>query len=557
MKENSSGCTDTLKVSRYERPTLYSIKTPPPPSTTLFIVCKNTYFTLPININPPIGYNIAKIEWQYDSSYQAFASKIPYNNYPLPTGLDTFFVVPSDIPYKISHKGTFRCRVTNDKGCYTYYQWDVSVYGAYAGKPKDLTLCGSNLKTIDLNKQLSEQDIGGQWALKSSNFPKNKFDKKGIINIDSIPFGIYKFAYIVSSVTNTCFDTAFVRVNINPELKIDAGKDQILTCKDSVLTLGTTQNIQNQVIKTWINLENTGSIFPDTALLKIGQEGRYVLTIKHKTNGCTISDTVLVKDQRMKNIFSYEPIKCGAKYGSAKVELVHNGILPITYTIDNQILSSNIFNQLTEGKHKIIVSDAGSCQDTFSFILTKPLDIKVTLFPKDTTIDTGDTLLLQLFFFSNTINNVKEMTWFKDGALFDKKISIQKSIKPLQNSNYQVVVESKDGCKDSASANIKVIKGVDLFAPTVFSPNNDQNNDIFKLYPNPKKVNKILYFDIYDRWGNHILHQENIDANSSNFGWDGTYRGEVMEQSTYLWSAEISFFNGISKKLLGDVNLLR
>ena len=504
-----------------------------------------------------MGYNIAKIEWQYDSTYQASFSKAPYNNYPLPTGLDTFFVVPSDIPYKISHKGIFRCRVTNDKGCYTYYQWGVSVYGAYAGKPKDLTLCGSNLETIDLNKQLSGQDIGGQWALKSSNFPKNKFDKKGIINIDSIPFGIYKFAYIVSSVTNTCFDTAFVRVNINPELKIDAGKNQILTCKDTVLTLGSTQNIQNQVTKSWKNLENTTSFFPDTALLKITQEGRYVLTIEHKTNGCILSDTVFVKDQQMKNIFSYESIKCGEKYGSAKVELVKNGTPPLTYTFNNQILSTNIFKQIPKGKHSIVVSDAGGCKDIFSFILTEPSPIEVNFSPNDTTMEMGDTLLLYLILSSSTNNNIKAMTWLKDGELIDKNISFQKSVKASQNTNYQVVVENKDGCKDSSSINIKVIKSVDLFAPTVFSPNNDQNNDIFKLYPNLKKVNKILSFDIFDRWGNHILHQEDIDAKSSNFGWDGTYKGEVTEQSVYLWSAEISFFNGTSKKLSGDVNLLR
>ena len=72
-----------------------------------------------------------------------------------------------------------------------------------------------------------------------------------------------------------------------------------------------------------------------------------------------------------------------------------------------------------------------------------------------------------------------------------------------------------------------------------------------------EQVNKILSFDIFDRWGNHILHQENIDANNPDFGWNGTFRGELLEESVYLWTVEIGFINGTNKKLSGDVSLIK
>ncbi len=91
--------------------------------------------------------------------------------------------------------------------------------------------------------------------------------------------------------------------------------------------------------------------------------------------------------------------------------------------------------------------------------------------------------------------------------------------------------------------------------PTAFSPNDDQNNDIFKIYPNPKKVTKIINLDIYDRWGNHILHQENKNPNDIDFGWDGTFKNELSPQDVYIWTAEIEFFDGKKKKTNGDMML--
>ena len=552
LKENSSNCTDTMKITKYEKPVLTSTKAPPSNSNYIQ-VCQNAYFTLPISIDPPKGYTVTKVQWRYTK----FVLTAPFIDYPLPSQKDTFFIVPTDTLQIIQQNELFNCLVMNDKGCSTYYHWIVNVFpGGNAGKATDLLICGVNDKTIDLNKQLEGQNPAGKWMSISSTFPKNKFDSKGIINIDSLGFGVYKFAYVVIPWNNLCSDTAYVNVKINPALKIDAGKDQILTCKDATLTLGSAKNIQNQVSKSWKNLDQSASVFPDTALLKINEGGKYVLSIKHKTNGCVLSDTVLVKDQRMKNIFSYEAIPCGAKYGNAKAELSRNGTPPIVYSIDNQAVNSNIFKQIQEGKHKILVSDAGGCRDTFSFVLSKPIDVDINISPQDTTIESGDTLLFKIFT-SLTQNNIKAMSWLKDGQLIDKNISFQKSIKSLQNANYQVFIESKEGCKDSTSATVKVTKSIDLFAPTAFSPNNDQNNDVFKLYPNPKKVNKILSFDIFDRWGNHILHQENIDANNPDFGWDGTFRGELLEESVYLWTVEIGFINGTSKKLSGDVSMFK
>jgi gliding motility-associated-like protein/uncharacterized repeat protein (TIGR01451 family) len=89
---------------------------------------------------------------------------------------------------------------------------------------------------------------------------------------------------------------------------------------------------------------------------------------------------------------------------------------------------------------------------------------------------------------------------------------------------------------------------LDMFIPTVFTPNGDGKNDAFtipllKFYPNNE-------LQVFNRWGNQVFHASSY-MSSGNL-WDGNNLGE----GTYFYVLKINS-NGISKKYGGYTTIVR
>jgi gliding motility-associated-like protein len=542
LRDTISGCEDTINIK---------IK------CVVKVVRNNINDGLPFCIEDnvalypkSVGVNCGKVTFQWYEFPNFNKGSV---GKPIQGATDSIYHPPHDKP------GTFfyKFAAITSEGCASFAAHEIRIAkNVSAGVPIPAFACQGEKRILQLRDYLIGEDSSkfqSSWRCLNTILPKETFDsKKGLVVPEKLAVGQYKFEYYITY--NSCTpDTSVVTLTIRPPLLVNAGIDRALTCKDKIAILGTAQTPQNQYISKWKALGNS-SIISNADVLKVNKSGTYILTVKDTLAGCEAQDTVEVKNQQMSVDFSFTTIRCNEQFGTAKATILQNGTPPINYILDKQASNNDNFEKISEGKHQIIVSDAADCRDTFNFSLIKPLPLSVDFSPKDSTLESGDTLLLKLF--SSLPNTkIKAMTWFTNNQPSDKILIFQKSIKPSQDTHYQVIVESTDGCKDTATALIKVIKSSDYFAPTAFSPNNDQINDAFKIYPNPKKIIKINSFDIFDRWGNHILHQENMNQNDSNFGWDGTFRNELLSQGVYIWKAEIEFFDGKKKKLNGDFML--
>jgi gliding motility-associated-like protein len=67
--------------------------------------------------------------------------------------------------------------------------------------------------------------------------------------------------------------------------------------------------------------------------------------------------------------------------------------------------------------------------------------------------------------------------------------------------------------------------------PNVFSPNNDGENDVFKIYGGNTNC-RIKTFQIFNRWGEQVF--EGTEAN--NFEWDGQYNGKLCDAGVYVFA---------------------
>lgn len=99
-----------------------------------------------------------------------------------------------------------------------------------------------------------------------------------------------------------------------------------------------------------------------------------------------------------------------------------------------------------------------------------------------------------------------------------------------------------------------MVEDILFFAPNAFTPDGNELNNLWK--PEISGID-IYDFDlyIYNRWGEVIW--ENHDPSR---GWDGTYKGRLVTNDTYIWVATVKnpynddkrTFNGSMVLLSGD-----
>jgi gliding motility-associated-like protein len=88
-----------------------------------------------------------------------------------------------------------------------------------------------------------------------------------------------------------------------------------------------------------------------------------------------------------------------------------------------------------------------------------------------------------------------------------------------------------------------------IFVPTIFSPNDDGENDI--LFVRGEGIQQ-LEFIIYNRWGEKIFESNHIDT-----GWDGTYKGKKCDPAVFAYVITAWMMNGQKIVQSGNVTLVR
>ena len=96
-----------------------------------------------------------------------------------------------------------------------------------------------------------------------------------------------------------------------------------------------------------------------------------------------------------------------------------------------------------------------------------------------------------------------------------------------QAGTYKVKVTNADGCSTEKSV-LMIRKCVSkIYAPNIFTPNTDGDNDIFRI-----STQNVTDYElkIFNRWGEMVFVSE-----TESEGWDGTYRAKKAEEGNYSW----------------------
>jgi len=280
-------------------------------------------------------------------------------------------------------------------------------------------------------------------------------------------------------------------------------------------------------------------------------------------NGCSGTSQVSLEAPVGVSVdFRVEDASCfGDNDGAIFVSGIEGGTPPYQYAIDDEdFTNAGLFGSLVGGLYEITVQDANGCTNTESVQVIEPPVVDVSL-PEDFAIQLGG-----LPFDIEAIVNVgvdssslQHWEWTQGRFFLENDTTIYEPVReilPLETTLYEFFVIDTSGCIGIDQLLITVNKDRKVYIPNAFSPNGDGNNDVFFIQSS-QELERVKTFKIYNRWGEVVYELSNFFANDPNNGWDGMFRGQLMNQAVFVYYAEVEFKDGRVEILQGDVTLLK
>ena len=123
------------------------------------------------------------------------------------------------------------------------------------------------------------------------------------------------------------------------------------------------------------------------------------------------------------------------------------------------------------------------------------------------------------------------------------------TVTPNVLTTYTVTVTDSYGCQATAEQPISIYYQNAIIIPNALSPNGDNVNDIFRV----RGTNIVeVQMQVFDRWG-QLMYDSNGDIN---IGWNGAYKGKVMEVGVYVYQINVTYLDGTKEYYKGNLTLI-
>jgi gliding motility-associated-like protein len=205
-----------------------------------------------------------------------------------------------------------------------------------------------------------------------------------------------------------------------------------------------------------------------------------------------------------------------------------------TFTLPNQDTLFNTIAQPGDYDLSVVITSIHGCiyNGFFDNLLT------VTPLPSaNFTISKNPVTWFETTVQTNDISsgNIAQYNWSSPGATqitnngSSAIISYPEGV--MDTYPIMLTVTTVDGCTDSISINIEVVSDVIFYAPTAFTPDDDEHNQVWSFYVEGIDTEN-FNLKIYNRWGEIVW-----ETNDPKGYWDGYYNGVKVMPGTYIWKA--------------------
>ena len=316
-----------------------------------------------------------------------------------------------------------------------------------------------------------------------------------------------------------CINSDTVNVIENPQPAV--GIDGDITFCETDFGAGFTYNIDATPgtgnTYSWNTGESTSSIVATT-------KGFYTVTVTTTATGCKDTETFEIVQESLPALdLSNDTLVCEGE--QTKFDAYNPGYTYLWESITDLVQDTGEIINMVDSA--IWITDSGRYRVTITngiCTLSDTVDVEFDVFPKvnlgdDFTLCTGDKFVLDATFEDSEV----EYHW-QDG-------STEATFTAGSTDLYIVEVSNRCGV-DLTNVYISFEDCSNIWVPNTFTPNDDGDNDYFKVYTLENFIEYSL--EITDQWGNVVY------ANSSQeIRWDGTsFAGNDLPVGTYVYKIE-------------------
>lgn len=223
-----------------------------------------------------------------------------------------------------------------------------------------------------------------------------------------------------------------------------------------------------------------------------------------------------------------------------------NWILGADTIITNNIDTYFIKPSITQTIYFIIENSLGCSVKDSILITVNPLPIIEAAVDKPT-INAGEQVQLTATQNQNYLYNWQPANLVSSNNIYNPSSS------PLENTLYTIFVSDRNNCKNKDTVSVLVNNAIcdksNIFIPNAFSPNNDGNNDVFRVRSIPLKSYLLI---IYNRWGNKVF-----ESTNSAESWNGSFKNQPQPMDAYGYYFEGECLQGEKIILKGNISLLK
>ncbi len=283
--------------------------------------------------------------------------------------------------------------------------------------------------------------------------------------------------------------------------------------------------------------------------------GTYTATVTD-SKGCRKTiDAVITQPEQLSGQTSVQDVSChGGRNGIITLQMT-GGTLPYQFSTDNRNFNgNNVLIGLKAGNYSLYVKDANNCIFFTQATVNQPDKFQVDAGPASHIIRLGDSVTL-----SAAAVNAQGNVRFLWSASYGNTLSCTECpvtvARPTDQIHYELYGIDDKGCEARDQVAIFVEKERIALVPTGFSPNNDGTND--RLLVHGREGTRVLFFRIFDRWGQLVYQGGSFEVNDEAFGWDGYFRGSPAPSGTYIWHLEVEYPDGVKETRQGQTTLIR
>jgi gliding motility-associated-like protein len=441
--------------------------------------------------------------------------------------------------------------VTDSAGCTGTIDTLITLSNLVA-QQSIVTNCGNN--NVQFN---ALPDTAGAylWNFGNPTSPNNTsvMQQSNFLYPDTGVYNAYLVVYWGNN--NTCSDTSFFNVNINPPFVASVDFDQD-SCSNLVQFTETT-NISGNASVQWqwsfgdglnSNLQNPTHNY---------NGGNYSASlIVTATNGCidTVLTPVVIKSYNayaMSNdtLLCSIPAEILLQAGGGDFYIWQPPTLFNNPNSSNQLVTVNsdtLFN-VTIGR---VNNEGDTCLQNYSTLISVANigQANFSAVAENDTIFTGGSTPITVNISSGNYTFLWTPSQGIDNPNTDNVVA-----SPKVTTEYTLTVTEGNYCSRNEKVKIVVFKAdcteSSIYVPNTFSPNGDGKND--KLMVRGNYIAQ-LYFAVYNRWGEKIF-----ETNDKQIGWDGYYQGNLADAGVFGWYLKATCKEGETTEMKGNVTLIR